>query len=84
MDLKLLRQLLELNVDDQLPVALACDDVRLLKRVAMPGDTVLASADAAVADEVAAGRLVVLQLHGVRRCIPTWASCRSRVAAFRR
>lgn len=62
---KLLRRLLELTVDDHLPVALECDDVHLLKRVAMSGDTVLASTDAAVADEVDTGRLVMLQLRGV-------------------
>ena len=61
----MLRRLLELTVDDHLPVARECDDVHLLKRVAMSGDTVLASTDAAVADEVDAGRLVMLQMRGV-------------------
>ncbi len=62
---KLFRQLLGLSVDEHLPLALECDDVHLLKRVAMSGDTVLASTDAAVADEVDTGRLVMLQLRGV-------------------
>lgn len=62
---KLFGQLLGLTVDEHLPIALECDDVHLLKRVAMSGDTVLASTDAAVADEVDTGRLVMLQLRGV-------------------
>ena len=60
-----LRQLLGLSVDDHLPIALECDDVHLLKRVAQAGDTVLASTDAAVANEVLAGKLVALNLRGV-------------------
>ena len=60
-----LRQLLGLSVDDHLPIALECDDVHLLKRVTQAGDTVLASTDAAVADEVRAGTLVALNPRGV-------------------
>ena len=60
-----LRRLLGLNVADHLPIALECDDVHLLKRVAQSGDTVLASTDAAVADEVREGKLFALSLRGV-------------------
>lgn len=61
----LFRQLLELNANDHLPIALECDDVHLLKRVALSSDTVLASTDAAVAEEVATRQLFALQLSGV-------------------
>ena len=60
-----LRRLLGLSVDDPLPIALECDDVHLLKRVAQAGDTVLASTDAAVADEAREGKLFALNLRGV-------------------
>jgi DNA-binding transcriptional LysR family regulator len=48
-----------------LPLALECDDLNLLKFVAMASDTVLASTDAATHAEVADGRLVRLQLQGM-------------------
>jgi DNA-binding transcriptional LysR family regulator len=46
-----------------LPAALECDDVATLKRVVMATDTILAATHAAVADEVAAGRLRPLPLR---------------------
>ena len=61
----LLQQLLGLTANDHLPIALECDDVHLLKRVALSSDTVLASTDAAVVEEVAAGQFFALQLSGV-------------------
>ena len=44
----------------RLPLAIECDDLNLLKRVAMDTDTVLACADAGALEEVAGGRLVRL------------------------
>lgn len=44
-------------------LALECDDTQLLKRVALETDTVLASTDAAVRDEVDAGALERLQVR---------------------
>lgn len=56
------RQLLGLDSEASLPIALECDDVRLLKHVALASDTVLASTDEAVSEEVAAGLLHKLTL----------------------
>ncbi|MBG9387753.1 LysR family transcriptional regulator [Caenimonas aquaedulcis] len=58
-------QLLGLATDAALPVVLECDDVHLLKRVALTSDTVLASTDPAVQEEVKAGRLHALSLRGL-------------------
>ena len=44
-------------------MAFECDDVALLRTLAMSSDTVLASTDAAVAADVAAGRLVRLSIR---------------------
>lgn len=60
----LIKQLFGLSPQDDLPIALECDDVHLLKRIALAGDTVLASTDAAVREEVKAGRLHALVLRG--------------------
>ncbi|MGZ5194448.1 MAG: LysR family transcriptional regulator [Ramlibacter sp.] len=59
------RQLLGLGEGQGLPVALECDDVHLLKRVALSTDTVLASTDVAVRHEVSAGLLHMLPLRGL-------------------
>ncbi len=59
------RQLLNLGADAHLPVSVECDDVHLLKHVALNSDTVLASTDAAVHNEVTAGSLVALDLQGM-------------------
>jgi DNA-binding transcriptional LysR family regulator len=61
----LLKQLFGLAAGDNLPVALECDDVHLLKRVALSTNTVLASTDVAVRDEVNAHRLHRLALRGL-------------------
>jgi len=45
-----------------LPIALECDDVALLKQTALVTDTVLVMTHAAVAQELAAGKLVLLPL----------------------
>lgn len=49
----------------RLPLALECDDLHLLKAVAMGTDTVLACADAGALQEVADGRLVRLNTPGI-------------------
>ena len=59
------RQLLNLSADAHLPISVECDDVHLLKHVALNSDTVLASTDAAVQNEVEAGSLVALDLQGM-------------------
>jgi DNA-binding transcriptional LysR family regulator len=46
-------------------LALECDDVAVLKAVALGGDTVLAAPHAAVAQEAAAGTLVPLAVGGL-------------------
>lgn len=44
------------------PQALECDDVPLLRRLALDSDTVLGSTHALTADDVAAGRLIPLEI----------------------
>ncbi|MEP6790964.1 MAG: LysR substrate-binding domain-containing protein [Ramlibacter sp.] len=61
----LIRQLLGLAPDDRLPLAVECDDVHLLKHAALSTDTVLASTDACVREEVKAGLLRPLPLRGM-------------------
>lgn len=61
----LLRELLELGANDHLPIAVECDDVHLLKHVALSSNTVLASTDSAVRNEVEAGLLYALPLRGM-------------------
>lgn len=57
-----LSQLLALGPGQAFPHALQCDDMHLLTSVAMHSDTVLGAVHAAVAAEVDAGRLVLLDL----------------------
>lgn len=59
------RQLLDVGADAHLPISVECDDVHLLKFIALNSDTVLASTDAAVHNEVKAGSLVALELQGM-------------------
>jgi DNA-binding transcriptional LysR family regulator len=49
---------------ERMPIALECDDLHLLKAVALASDTVLAAPDGAVAAEVAKGDLQALSLDG--------------------
>jgi DNA-binding transcriptional LysR family regulator len=56
----LLAPLMGLPEGVRLPLAIECDDLNMLKRVAMDTDTVLASADAGAKDEEAGGQLVRL------------------------
>lgn len=60
----LLAQALQLPADATLPVALECDDVPTLKRVALATDTVLAAPHGAVVSELAQQRLVQLSPPG--------------------
>jgi hypothetical protein len=46
-------------------LAVVCDDISLLKTVAMNSDTVLACADAAAVEELASNRLVRLAVEGL-------------------
>ncbi|MET3918404.1 DNA-binding transcriptional LysR family regulator [Variovorax sp. OAS795] len=55
-------RLLGLPSPDALAVALECDDVEVLKAVALACDSVLAAPHAAVAHEVASGRLHALEV----------------------
>jgi DNA-binding transcriptional LysR family regulator len=56
----LLAPLMGLPQGVRLPLAVECDDLNLLKRVAMQTDTVLACADVGTLEEVSEGRLVRL------------------------
>jgi DNA-binding transcriptional LysR family regulator len=57
-----LRQLLRLENNAALPITVECDDVHLLKHIALASDTVLASTDEAVCAEVKSGQLHKLAL----------------------
>lgn len=58
-----MQKLLRPSSAEPLPIAVECDDVHLLKRISLSTDTVLASTDAAVREEVAAGHLRELDLR---------------------
>ncbi|HET7867988.1 MAG TPA: LysR family transcriptional regulator [Burkholderiaceae bacterium] len=57
-----LGQLLELPPGTQPVLALECDDVALLRRLALTTDTVIAATDAAMRDDVQAGHFVPLRV----------------------
>ena len=57
-----LSRLLGLGSSAELSLALECDDVQLLKNIALACDSVLAATHAAVAREVAEGRLQLLKV----------------------
>lgn len=59
-----LAALFGLSEGTSVPLAVECDDLHLLKGVALSTDTVLACADAGAQEEVADGRLVRLLLPG--------------------
>ncbi|MBI2771633.1 MAG: LysR family transcriptional regulator [Burkholderiales bacterium] len=61
----LIRQLFEMPAGSPLPVALECDDLHLLKRIALGSDTVLASTDVAVREELRTGQLHALTVRGL-------------------
>ncbi|MDN3919707.1 LysR family transcriptional regulator [Roseateles violae] len=58
----LLARLLGRSAADEMALALECDDLSLLRSLALSSDTVCATSDAAVADDVRAGTLVPLEL----------------------
>lgn len=58
----LLRQLLDLGPNAPLPLAVECDDVHLLKQIALATDTVLASTHVAVQEEIHNGQLELLRV----------------------
>jgi DNA-binding transcriptional LysR family regulator len=58
-------RLLGLAPEAELSLALECDDVEVLKEVALACDSVLAAPHAAVAEEVAAGKLHPLEVTGL-------------------
>lgn len=60
-----IRRLLGLHAQAPLPSTLECEDVAMLKRVALATDTVLASTRAAVHAEVLDGRFLPLALEGL-------------------
>ena len=60
---RLFRQILGLTLSDYLPMSVECDDVHLLKHVALHSDTILVCSEAAVRSELAAGHLHQLQVQ---------------------
>jgi DNA-binding transcriptional LysR family regulator len=61
---KVLVQLMGLPATETLPVALECDDVHTLKRVALETDSVLIAPLVAVSAELSAGTLIRLETPG--------------------
>lgn len=61
---RILERLLDLVPGQSVTLALECEDVGTLKRVALGTDTILAATHAGVHAEVAAGRLVALKITG--------------------
>ena len=59
------RQLLGLSSGDPLPISVECDDVHLLKHIAMHTDTVLICSDAAVSAELKSDQLQALEVQGL-------------------
>jgi len=60
-----LAALLGLEPGVPLPLAIECDDVQVLRNVALASDTVLAAPNAAVEHEVASGALAALAVEGL-------------------
>jgi DNA-binding transcriptional LysR family regulator len=58
-------RLLDLGSPDELSLALECDDIEILKKVALACDSVLAAPLAAVSQEVEAGTLHALKVAGL-------------------
>jgi DNA-binding transcriptional LysR family regulator len=63
--LELLPKLLRLPEGVRLPIVVECDDLHILKAVAMSTDTIVACADAGVIRELEEKRLVPLRVEGV-------------------
>ena len=62
-------RMLDAASPDELPLALECDDVGLLKNIALASDSVLAVTHAAIEQEVAAGLLRPLEVAGLPRIV---------------
>jgi DNA-binding transcriptional LysR family regulator len=60
-----LARLLRLEPGSPPPLAIECDDVEILRNVALASDTVLAAPNAAVEREIASGALVALAVEGL-------------------
>jgi DNA-binding transcriptional LysR family regulator len=60
-----LARLLGLEAGIELPLAIECDDVEILTKVALASDTVLAAPNAAVEREIESGSLVPLAVEGL-------------------
>lgn len=65
-----LQDKMSVEPDAPLPIALECNDVHLLKRVAMDSDTVLASVDIGVIEEARRGDLVKLYIEDIPTLTP--------------
>lgn len=62
-----LMKLMGRSDDDGLPVAVECDDIHLLKRIAQCTDTVIVGTELIMGEELAAGLLQPLDLEGLPR-----------------
>jgi DNA-binding transcriptional LysR family regulator len=62
---RLLTRLFGLEEGTRLPIAVECDDLHLLKRVALTTDTVVAASIDAVVEEIANGSLLLLSVSGI-------------------
>jgi DNA-binding transcriptional LysR family regulator len=59
-----LSELLGIKPEDRIPIAVECDNVEVLKRIARVTDTVIAATHASAASDVEAGTLVALNVTG--------------------
>lgn len=60
-----LARYLDLPAGQEATLALECDDIAVLRRVALSTDTVFAATQVSVQDDVGAGTLLPLQIHGL-------------------
>lgn len=58
-----LARLMGLPDAQRLPLAVECDDVHLLKRIALASDTIIIGTDELLAVEIGAGRMVALEIR---------------------
>lgn len=62
-----LRKLMGRPDDKRLHIAVQCDDVQLVKRIALDTDTVMVGTEGIVREELAAGTLQLLHMQGLQR-----------------
>lgn len=69
-----------------LPIVLECDDVALLKSVALSTDTIMGVIHGAVAEDIEAGRLIELRVADVPRfhSKSVWSACKTAACRRRR